>query len=70
MINKLINLKSITIYFKVLFSKNSLSFAITYWLSADTRENANDWINHIDWTLTSIRLWNPNAVKPICKKTA
>lgn len=51
-----------------IISKSFDSFKFTKnWLSADTRENANDWITHINWALCNLRLWNPNAMKPIKK---
>jgi hypothetical protein len=34
-------------------------------LSADNKEQANDWLQNINYALANLRLWNPKAVKPV-----
>jgi len=38
-----------------------------YRLSADTKDQLNDWLTNINYALANLRLWNPKAVKPIKK---
>jgi len=52
-----------------MFSFNTLR----YRLSADNKEQANDWLQNINYALANLRLWNPEskntkAVKPVTNK--
>ena len=38
-----------------------------YRLSADTKDQVNDWLTNINYALANLRLWNPKAIKPIKK---
>ena len=49
----------------ILIKRNKLNFR--YRLSADTKDQVNDWITNINYALANLRLWNPKAIKPIRK---
>jgi actin-binding protein anillin len=38
-----------------------------YRLSADSKDQVNDWVTNINYALANLRLWNPKAIKPIKK---
>jgi len=39
-----------------------------YRLSADTKDQANDWLTNVNYALANLKLWNPkSAKKPAAK---
>ncbi len=34
-----------------------------YRLSADTKDQANDWLTNVNYALANLKLWNPKSTK-------
>lgn len=39
-----------------------------YRLSADTKDQANDWLTNVNYALANLKLWNPKSIKASVKR--